>query len=331
MATARELASRLAERAEDVCRHYLPNGRREGNRWRCGSTAGEPGRSLHVHLAGDRRGRWEDAAEPSDHGDLLDLIRAATGCATVREAMSEARRFLSLPPVEAPEGKPGAEQARPAPEPDRLARALGRAWPVADDDPGGRYLRSRGLDPADARLADIRFRPDAWAVVDGTRAELPALEAQVRRADGELTAVHRIFLTEDGTKSPVGRRSRGRLRDGAVWIPAGRIPRHVVLTEGVEDALSVVRVLTDPEREVTTVAAGLSASRVARVGLPPEAVSVTLIQDGDRAGEAAWEALRRAHRDGGLEAVRRIRCRGKDANEDLQALGPEGLRAVLAG
>ena len=167
-------------------------------------------------------------------------------------------------------------------------------------------------------------------MVDGTRLELPALEAQVRTAEGELTAVHRIFLTEAGAKSPVGRRSRGRLRDGAVWIPAGRSPRHVVLTEGVEDALSVVRVLTGPEREVTTVAASLSASRVARVGLPAEAVSVTLIQDADPAGEAAWKALRRTHDGGGLEAVRRIRCRGRDANEDLQALGPEGLRAVLA-
>ena len=321
-----DLSRRLAERAEAVCRHYLPNGRIDGRVWRCGSADGEPGDSLYVYVSGRRRGRWEDAARPGEHGDLLDLIRAVRGLRGLGEAFSEARRFLGgaaadAAPTVAPE---------PAGADPRKVRALlrhGRG--IAADDPGGRYLRSRALDPADARLAGIRFRPDAWAMVDGTRAVLPALLAPVRPAGrGGAEAVHVVFLTEEGAKSPVGKRTRGAPGAGAVWFPAGRIPRHVVLTEGIEDALSVVRVLAPAEREVTAVAASLSAARIARVGLPSEAVSVTLIQDADRAGEAAWEALRKGRAGTGLR-IRRSVC-GRDPNADLRGLGAAGFRARIA-
>ena len=58
--SASEVAARLAERAEDVCRQYLPGGRREGNIWRVGDVEGQPGRSTWVYLTGERRGRWQD-------------------------------------------------------------------------------------------------------------------------------------------------------------------------------------------------------------------------------------------------------------------------------
>ena len=113
-----------------------------------------------------------------------------------------------------------------------------------------------------------------------------------------------------------------------MWFPARRVARHVVLVEGIEDALSVVRVLTSAERGVTAVAASLSAARIARVGLPPEAVSVTLIQDADRAGEEAWAALRKGRAGSGLR-IRRSVCR-RDPNANLQELGAEGFRARIA-
>ena len=38
-----EIARRLADHAEDLCRELLPNGRRDGSEWRCGSINGEAG------------------------------------------------------------------------------------------------------------------------------------------------------------------------------------------------------------------------------------------------------------------------------------------------
>ena len=74
---ASDLASRLGQNAEAVCRHYLSNGRRQGNYWLVGDVRNTPGRSMFVRLRESRKGRagkWLDAAT-GEHGDLLDVIR----------------------------------------------------------------------------------------------------------------------------------------------------------------------------------------------------------------------------------------------------------------
>ncbi len=98
---ASELAHRLAREAEAVCRHYLSNGRRQGNYWLVGDVRNTPGRSMFVRLKGGESGKgaagkWTDAAA-ADHGDLLDVIRESCGFADFRDVAIEARRFLSLP------------------------------------------------------------------------------------------------------------------------------------------------------------------------------------------------------------------------------------------
>jgi hypothetical protein len=64
---AGDLARRLARHVEAVCRHYLANGKREGNYWRVGDVRNTPGRSLFVRLTGPdfgsgAAGRWMDGA-----------------------------------------------------------------------------------------------------------------------------------------------------------------------------------------------------------------------------------------------------------------------------
>ncbi|KXV29385.1 hypothetical protein AD942_00680 [Gluconobacter japonicus] len=80
---AADLARRLAENAEAVCRHYLSAGRRHGNYWLVGDVHNTPGRSLYVRLHGGpdgrgRAGKWTDGAT-EQHGDLLDIIRESLG------------------------------------------------------------------------------------------------------------------------------------------------------------------------------------------------------------------------------------------------------------
>ena len=98
---AGELAHRLGDQAETVCRHYLSKGHREGRYWLVGDVRNTPGRSLYVRLAGSQDGRgaagkWTDAST-GEHGDLLDIIALACGHDCLRDTLDEARRFLSLP------------------------------------------------------------------------------------------------------------------------------------------------------------------------------------------------------------------------------------------
>src|SRR5579875_3207576 len=96
---AAALARRLAREAEAVCRHYLSNGRRQGRYWIVGDVQNTPGRSLYVRLHGvdagpGAAGKWTDAAT-GEHGDLLDLIARNRGLDRLRDALDEARAFLS--------------------------------------------------------------------------------------------------------------------------------------------------------------------------------------------------------------------------------------------
>ncbi|MBY9045446.1 hypothetical protein K7460_29550, partial [Pseudomonas fluorescens] len=89
-----DLARRLAERAELVCRHYLSNGRRVGRYWVVGDVHNTPGRSMFVRLRRHNggkgaAGKWTDAAT-AEHGDLLDVIRESCGFAEFRDVLAEA-------------------------------------------------------------------------------------------------------------------------------------------------------------------------------------------------------------------------------------------------
>jgi hypothetical protein len=66
---ASELASRLAEQAEAVCRRYLSNGHREGRYWLVGDVRNAPGRPMFLRLKGPDTGRgaagkWTEYVAP---------------------------------------------------------------------------------------------------------------------------------------------------------------------------------------------------------------------------------------------------------------------------
>ncbi|MCY3672627.1 MAG: DNA primase, partial [Alphaproteobacteria bacterium] len=119
-ANASAVSAALAEQAESVCRHFLPNGRREGRYWIVGNVHGSPGKSLIIRLRGPGRpGKWNDMAT-GDHGDLLDIIRHRSAGSTLRDALAEARAFLAIPQTPpAPSPAPPTERGpcSPAPRP----------------------------------------------------------------------------------------------------------------------------------------------------------------------------------------------------------------------
>lgn len=91
---AGQISRMLAERAESIATSLFPNGQREGAEWCVGSVDGEKGKSLKVHLRGDKAGKWADFAT-GQGGDLLDLYCAVKG-ADLPTALKWAKELLSI-------------------------------------------------------------------------------------------------------------------------------------------------------------------------------------------------------------------------------------------
>ncbi len=320
------IAAALAARAEDVCRHYLPHGRRQGRYWICGDLDGARGRSLFVRLRGPGTpGKWTDAADGS-HGDLLDLIRHRSRAPTLRAALDEARSFLALPlaPASVPETAPGAEEPYDATEAAR--RLWGRCRAIAGSQ-AERYLHARGL--SRCRFAALRFHP-ALRYREGAEVRrLPALVAAVTGSNGAIAGVQRTWLdprspVKAGVASP--RKALGRVyglavRFGAVSPDDGAA---LVVGEGIETVLSLVTAV--PEIKA---AAALSAGSLGAFAPPPGTARLVIARDNDVDGALAAERLARRCARAGVAATVVVPV-GNDFNDDLVALGAAALRARFA-
>lgn len=317
MSRAADLARRLGEQAEAVCRYYLPNGRRQGRYWICGDVMGTPGRSLYVRLSGERAGKWADAAVACEHGDLLDLIALNRGL-DFRAALDEARRFLSLP-------APMIRRVEP-PAPSGSSEAARRLFAASKPIRGtlaGRYLQSRGI-ILHADVAALRFHPRCFHRGPLGREIWPALIAAVTDLDGGITGVHRTWLAPGGGKAPLDqpRRAMGHLAGNAVRF--GADSNVMTAAEGIETALALKTVMP-----AMPVVAALSAAHLAALILPPALRRLYVARDNDGAGRFAVERLRARSRAGDID-IRALAPRTEDFNADLLSLGPDRLRAWLA-
>ncbi|MCH8859092.1 MAG: hypothetical protein IID54_05865, partial [Proteobacteria bacterium] len=92
---ASEMAEELAGRCESLCWELFPNGRRERAEFLIGNVDGDVGRSLAVHLTGEKSGVWCDFAS-GESGDLVGLIKAANRLGTY-EAIEWGADWLGIP------------------------------------------------------------------------------------------------------------------------------------------------------------------------------------------------------------------------------------------
>lgn len=325
---AAELSRRLARDAEAVCRHYLPNGQRQGQYWTVGDARNTPGRSMFVRLNGPEAGpgaagHWTDAAT-AEHGDLLDVIRESCGLTSFGDVAEEARRFLSLPQPEL--GRPGnSARIRAATgSPEAARRLITMAQPIPGT-PVEIYLAGRGITPvhdAGALLyhPHCYYRPD-----DGAPAERrPAMIASVTDLQGRITGAHRTWLAPDGSgKAQVTapRRAMGNLLGHAVRF--GVAENVLVVGEGIETMLSLRAALPG-----MPMAAALSAGHLGALEIPRTLRCLYIARDADPAGDNAAAALT-ARATAGDIAVRVLSPQGGDFNDDLQATGLKDLRAAL--
>ncbi len=330
MLSASDLAGRLAQDAEAVCRHYLSAGRRAGNYWLVGDVDNNKGRSLYVHLDGPRAGRWTDAAT-GQFGDLLDLLRETCGLVDFRDVAEEARHFLSLPrPEPVSSRRTDARNSAPAERPtsERARRLFRMTQPLAGT-LADSYLRERGILRGSSHAA-LRFHPSCYYrdLVTGRTTSYPALIAAVTDDAGAITGVHRSWLDPDGVgKAKVDnpRRALGGLLGNAVRF---RFPEDapipvIAAGEGLETMLSLSHVMPG-----MPIVAALTANHLAAFRFPSGCQRLYIAADADAAGRHGIEGLsRRAQERGILPLV--LSPELGDFNEDLRWLGPDRLTASL--
>ena len=309
------VAAALAERAEQVCRRYLPHGRRQGRYWVAGDLDGARGRSLYVRLHGPGTpGKWTDASVGT-HGDLLDIIRHRIDAPTLRAALDEARAFLALPPAPAKDESGTYDAVEAARRLWRLCRAIGGTHAEA-------YLRARGL--ARCRFPALRFHPRLRHRDGPAVRPLPALVAAVTNVEGAVLGVQRTWLdprapAKADIDSP--RKALGRVFGHAVRF--GRPGATLLVGEGIETVLSVVTAVPDIEA-----AAALSAGSLGAFAPPAGVRRLVIARDNDIEGERAAERLARRCARAGVAALTAAPEAG-DFNDDLMLLGPAALAAKL--
>lgn len=327
---AAEVARRLADDAEAVCRRYLSHGRREGHYWMVGDVRNSPGRSLYVRLSGTAdglrsAGKWTDAAS-GDHGDLLDVIAASCGHTSFRDTLDEARRFLSLPAV-----MPGDRNPAPRKAPRGTPEAARRLWAGSKPHSGTlarAYLSARAI--GDLRDAEwLRFHPHCFYHpseddAPDVRRAWPALIAAITDEAGNVTGVHRTWLDSAACdKAPVAypRRAMGQLLGHGVRF--GTSAAVMAAGEGIETILSL--------RQITPalpMIAALSAAHLGALTFPRGLQRLYVARDDDPAGAAAFGTLCDRARPLGIEVIALEADRG-DFNADLMTLGRQRMIGSL--
>jgi len=203
--------------------------------------------------------------------------------------------------------------ATPVAGPDRQTVAEARAiWMdavSARDTAVQQYLAARSLTlpiPETLRFARLRY---------GKRGHLhPCVVALVTDVTGRPIGIQRTYLNAAGTGKaavPKPKLSLGHVRGGAIRLAPGAVT-GLMLTEGVEDALSLMQM----EGRAAWASAG--AGMLAAMKLPSVINSVVIGADADEAGRTAAAKAAEAFRQEG-RTVRIIYplTPAKDFNEEL--------------
>jgi len=324
------IVARLRDTAHAWVPGLFPNGRRQGDEWRLANIQGAPPRrsgSCVILLRGERAGDWHDF-DGSEGGGPLSTLAHGTGLAD-RALFAHAAEMTGWTGG----GPAHQEPPSPAPKPERdaareIAFVREHARPLQGT-AAERYLQGRGL--AVPEGADLLFHPDLANFE--TRAGYPALIGLVRNRVGEVVALHRTYLQEDGGGAvrkaaiPKPRMMLGRTGGGTVRLaPLGR---HGVLglCEGIETGLAAMAACPG-----LPVWAALSTAGLEQALLPPEARRVVLLADHDRSGaglRAAEAAAAKLRLEGREVAIAMPPREGDDCNDMLLRDGSQAVAALV--
>ncbi len=272
-------------------------GRREGRQWRCRCPI-HGGRSLLVR-----------------DGDAGRILVFCHGGCEARDVLAELRRSGLLSGTSENYQLPPMRRTDRLDEAARTARALAvwRETRPADGTIVETYLANRGL--ALPPLRYLRFHPRC---PHPSGANLPAMIGLVEHVDHGPTAIHRTFISADGSgKAAVepDKASLGPVAGGAVRLAQVRAGQWLLVAEGLETTLSVMHACALPGW------AALSAGGIKSLVLPPSANMVVICADNDANGvgqRAANAAAERFLAEGRRARIALPPTSGLDFNDLLR-------------
>jgi twinkle protein len=300
--TAKDISRMLSDRVDSVVKHLLPNGKRNGAEWECGSTAGEAGASLKVRLNGTNAGIWADFAG-NEKGDLLDLW-AACRQKTLGEAIKEAKEFLGVRSPYISDIKP---KAYSKPKKPAGVSSLKPADPVRE------YLENeRKLAPASLEAYKVASQ--------GSKIVFPYIGA-----DGQLANIKYLDTKRDENGKKIISTEKGCAPALFGWQALSSGSRVVAITEGELDAITLYQYGI----EALSVPFGAgTGNKLDWIDYEWDNLerfdTIYLCYDNDDAGQASIKEVAQRL---GIHRCRIVTFPKKDANECLQAGIDEGLIA----
>ncbi len=303
MTGAAAIARMLAERVDQLVADLLPGGHREGQEWRCGSVAGEPGNSLGVHLTGVKRGLWADFAAGGS-GDALDLVQAVLGLGMVA-ALRWSSDWLGLTGDD-DHDRPAAPPAVAIQPPGKSSDLWRRPWLSARPIVGTlaeAYLGNRGSRFDDATGRVLRFAQQHPRRSPAGHLErhpaLLCLLSDIRT--GEPCGTVNVYLQANGSdriRDRKGKTSWGRASGSAVMLSAFDEPSlGLTLCEGVETGIALLMAGIAP------VWCCGGAANLASFPILAGIEALTVAADADAPGQRAAETAAQRWRAAGRKVV----------------------------
>jgi len=160
----------------------------------------------------------------------------------------------------------------------QIARTLWKRGEPIKGTLAHQYLLNRGIN-IELPLT-LRYCPDLYH--DPSRKRLPALLAAASDENRKITGIQRIFLDKDGNKADVSpnKMCLGRIRGAAVRLSP--IKPELVITEGIEDALTILE--AKPKMAVWAV---LGAHNLEMAPVPKSVKRLIIAADNDASGKEA--------------------------------------------
>lgn len=317
---------------EGLLRDWLPGGRLEGNEYRCGSWAGQPGNSLAINIRTGKGGDFasgEMAGDPIaiyamcfgvDMGTAAKGVASAIGMSAGDDTHKQLTKYRKLPPPPIDEDTDEKRQLK-------LDKIISECIPL-EGTVAVQYLKNRMITGCDTNIFKFRPHPSGGG----------ALVCIAKNEDGAIRAVQQIYLDSTGNKihdpwqtpdkgeKPIKKRTNGYISGHPIRIP--RLENTspdtpVIVCEGPEDAMTL-SLATGFE-----VWAACSLANISKIPYIPNK-QFLIARDNDEPDSIPDKAINKAMLtliDRGFANLLCIRAPEgiKDANELLQTSGMEAI------